>query len=1409
MLEGFSGFDFSGLNSGSVPTGTPRNRVGLSQAAMDILGKSQWKDTPLEDLYKSGTAKKPSPHNQSTWARIVDFLSMPVYAVANAADNAIAGHQSNSNDSVIRDIGQVLGGVGTGAVEGIGAGARGAFGFDEYATDPSDKIFLGDPMIRWDLGMSAEEARKPENRELVKERLKEKVTKNKVTDIGSLLFSQHPIRTSEIEKTDEYSDAAVEEYLRSAGMGGFIASAVTDPLNVMGTGVKGAKASTASTPEIITGTEKAGELSKTNQKLQSLNTGNVQNAVVSGSRIAGVPPWFNFPRTASEVNLAPKVPVEIPVNEFDELVDGIITQGTSRPDIGKNLERVDRTSGKLGETLAPPVSENNLKLASTLDRDAEKFSNKIISGLVNGQKVGLDVGVDLPKVSKFIDHVNKIPKILDRLKIPAERAKFKEAAIRVIKSDAEDLRAANSVRSAKDIVNTATDFGSLPVGVPKGPGISGHVSKNPARDAAYAQEVFDRFSPQIVGDVIPTGVTNPSHYKSSVSKGLTARYSGEQQVQMWNHLTSVVLKHVKTPNRFALTNNILRQVEDMFIAEGKIPMSQANLRRGAVPLRLSQVLEVIGPAAGAMNNNLLTKILRGEPTALASLSKEQIQAIEALKANEALVDAVPTVKAIDTVKSMEELTPKESLSAARLTEHADISSRVASDIASSSGASARGAKVASDNIRNFIAPKNSIDDAIRSSNLNTTALISHPDVSPKLLAKYSNAPSITRAIAAQIGSPTPNRLSNLVGQKALVPEWLGARFNAAYKNSDMRVHYLDNAASAKATVSRRAQYLNEFVKRVGNDADDWNNAVKGAQGKLPTIPDTPADAIAKEYLKTMENIFGSSGLKAGVALENSVSGRAQLFMNELNTNLKRFGLGQFKFVKSGEYADGAAWLNSWQSWDIEKPVEFLFKIQNVVEHTTREKLMFDEIAARFGLPKNKVPKGGRGEFTQTVNHPRLSGYYFSPEAASQLNQFLKNLKDISRPTQSKLLQNFDHVISKWKAAVTVYVPSHHIRNLIGDVYFNWIAGVDDVRDYSVAMKTMKAQKGRYPDLESLESLTSPDALKNVIEKGYAGKTPTAAGEATAFTMRNGQKVTTDMLYVAAFRKGLLPSTRVLEDIPDDVITGLDRIQPFGGKVQSRVHSFSEARDHWVRLAQFSNELQKSAKPFESAINDAAHMVRKWHPDGMDLTAFEKNVMRRWFPFYSWTRKALPLAVESILATPGKTMVYPKIQYGIQQMMGIESPSISDPFPVDQLFPDWIREKGIGPVMGGAGSYGLVNPSNPALDITSTFGTHPVGASLQMLNPVAKIPMEIGMGNKAGSNIPVDSSDPDYWLSQIPGLSHLGRATGQFGTSDTVKEQGTPNWQNIINMLTAGGVTNTGQYQKSGQFDLRDYLKSQK
>jgi hypothetical protein len=1450
MLEGYKPIDFSSIFP-PMDLGQMRNRAGLSQAALGILANSKWNKTPITTLLDSGlTVNGEVPKRQQTlWGRAVDLLSTPAYAVANAADDALAGHQSNDTDSVLSDAGQILGGIVTGAGRGIGTGLRGAFAGSETAADPMDKQYLGDFLIRLDTHMSAEDAMKPENLEEVRSRLKnKKINLLSNADEDKYFYN---FDTKNVEVTNKN----IEQYFKDMQLYGLAASAVGDPLNLIKgpTGVLSAAKGKAEVPGAITGSKntfdgfKSGPLnigvnagdvkfkptitSPAGSYKVTLPPGAIQNKVASPStgELITAPSWFRFPDNPAAKSIA-STPARTtataaksasPVDKINvsDPLDEILNSWTPGQALKTNFP-FSRDS--MYHISRPPDAQ--LKVVRKLERPGATTKligdllRRIVDGEVNWSENLVNrlrtkyPSLKFPETNELIKFISTIDDMPKRLGDVDQRKAAIVAFTNTLHADIQAMKTPAKVLKAEVIINNAAktnpvDLARLVAGAKP----NQVASKNPTRDTQIVTDLVSQFGPQLALKTIPPGIHDVANYKKAMlSHGA---YTGPKQVNVWNTLTSKHLVNVKTPNRFKKALDILRQTEDIFIRRGHVPMSSAPKLGGSVPLRLSQVLDAIGPAAAAMDRTLLTKILRGEPEAISHLDAPVIQKIEELKAGEAIVDGSKAIQGVDTASKRIEDLLKGTLSVARSEQIVTVGAKVASDITKFSGGSAVAANTAKKLVEATFSPKSPVNNAIKKSGLNTTALISHPNVSPQLLAKYSSAPGITRAINLTLGGPSLSKLGKLMNSAgAMIPEWLGARFNAAYKNADMHPIYLKNVATAKSTVARRADFLNKLARTYDvNDADLWNDALKGAQGRMAPLEGGMSSKLAKEIQKIMEDLFGSSGLRSSVVMENSVAGRSQLFMSELNSNLRRFGLGQYQFFKKSkktkEYEEGVKWLNSWESWEIEKPLDFLFKIQNVVEHTVREKTMIDEIAGRFGT---RV-KGG--DFTHTIKHPRLAGYYFGEEAASQINQFLKVLKELKQPS-SKAMQHFDKALSKWKAAVTIYVPSHHIRNVIGDVYFNWLGGVNSSRPYGTALRVMQSQKNRYEGIEELHNLTSPSALKNAI----AGKTPSAVGKQTALTMKDGTHVSNDMVYISAFQQGILPTTRVLEDIPDDAMSSFEKFRPLGGKGQKFAHTISEGRDHYVRLAHYIDALKKSNKGFEAATEEAAAIVRKWHPDGMDMTKFEKHAMRRMFPFYSWTRKALPLMIESIVATPGKVMVIPKANYLLQNMLGIQTGPMSDPFPYDQLFPDWIREKGIGPVagpdsgltsfLGGAPGYSVVNPGNPTMDLISQLN-NPGKMTMGMLNPAARIPIELSTGRDSQSGAPIDGvTDVDYIAKQLPGVSHVGRATGEFGVSDSIKAGSSGyNMQNIINLLFGAGVQNTGPYKKSAEFDLRDYIKS--
>lgn len=678
----------------------------------------------------------------------------------------------------------------------------------------------------------------------------------------------------------------------------------------------------------------------------------------------------------------------------------------------------------------------------------------------------------------------------------------------------------------------------------------------------------------------------------------------------------------------------------------------------------------------------------------------------------------------------------------------------------------------------------------------------------------------TNAIARQLGGQTPAQLGRIVGPMAKAQDFLGAHFATWYGQKDLRPDALNFISSAINTANVRATKWNGVSKSFTEQ--QRLDAFKAAQGRKPTADPSLAPLIGN-FQRSLDDLFKASGLSEEATKASSAALRSGLLLADINKQLK-IARSDFRFTNGAKVIDpfdgtvhnfskGTDWLTSWRLADVADPLDFMMKVETATEQVMHQYAYMDELVARFGsttrsnvfsesvgkvLPRTSAKTGKTLSGVNITGIGRLHGVYFPRELAPQIQKVFETWSQVYDP-KSPLTKFLDRVVSSWKSGVTIYAPSHHIRNYTGDVYLSWMAGVNNPAVYNKARKVLFSERAKYKDgLVPLEQLISKNAINDAM---------TRPGDVVLKT-RGGIDLTAEQVYIAAHKTGLLTHAKALEDIVGDPLI---KVKPLGGHVQKFAQSASEVREHHVRLAHFIDTLQKSnEKDLSRLFADSAKVVRKWHPDGLDLTKFEREKMRRLAPFYSWTRKSIPLLIESALTRPGKVVAYNKGMYGLQQSLGIESDSAANPFPSDQLFPSWLKAKDIGPLFGSGqdDNYTIANPSNPFNDLVAQFGG--MGSpqdTLQgmgsMLNPVAKIPAELMTGNTM-LGVPVSYDPQRYATEQIPLLANASRMSniGIGGVTVKGEKQGVGNMSAIANFLFALGLSPTGQYIKQSRFEER-------
>jgi hypothetical protein len=668
-------------------------------------------------------------------------------------------------------------------------------------------------------------------------------------------------------------------------------------------------------------------------------------------------------------------------------------------------------------------------------------------------------------------------------------------------------------------------------------------------------------------------------------------------------------------------------------------------------------------------------------------------------------------------------------------------------------------------------------------------------------------------------------------------------FKPDFGYKQLRPLLLKNVGVRKASAAVRAHDIRNIFKDVPVErhSELWDIATD----RIPAPKDLELPAMTIK--KVMGNMLIESGLKDAMAGNTAVA-RSGIPIDSLNRHLKIAGIDGFKFsdvqvdeiTKAATKLDGLDILDSWKYAKPKNPQEFMFRVSQAVENSMVEYSAWANVGAIFGSAK-----AGKNTVQVAGMHPAINGMHFEPEIAQELSRMADGIDQIYEPlSTNKFLKMYDEALRTWKSGVTIYAPSHHIRNLIGDMYMSWLDGVNNPKYYSRAGKIIMANKNRYSDVIGSDKLPMGQLLgagreHEIINELMLQGAKAPKGShimATAKVGRRQYKITANQVYQMGFRHGLFPHSNIIEDLPgsETLLEGLSSrypgakkiFQPLGGKGQRAAREISESREHLARIAHYLHAIEHTkADSLDDLFYKAAARVRKYHPDGLDLTRAEKTVMRRLFPFYSWTRKAIPLILEGVVTTPHKIMAYPKIMHGIAESQGITNTDISEPYPEDQLFPDWLSGNVIGPVFDpksemakffarspGEEGYVIANPGNPATDIMEDYFNNPAKGILGSLTPGIKMPMEMLSGTDMQTGGPINDKT-EYIDKNVPMLSVLSRLTNGAIGSGLVeggdlkgKETDPVNQAGLINFLTAAGILDTGRYIKGGEFDLREYLR---
>jgi len=260
-----------------------------------------------------------------------------------------------------------------------------------------------------------------------------------------------------------------------------------------------------------------------------------------------------------------------------------------------------------------------------------------------------------------------------------------------------------------------------------------------------------------------------------------------------------------------------------------------------------------------------------------------------------------------------------------------------------------------------------------------------------------------------------------------------------------------------------------------------------------------------------------------------------------------------------------------------------------------------------------------------VTVPEIPGVKFPKEVADRLNrsyQTLTNNEEIS-----KFLKVYDGAQNWWKMWSLGARPAYHAKNTVGNLWNNYLAGVTTPKPYADA------------------AAFQVKLAKNNMNGSIAG-------------------YKTDELYEAMATRGIFGEGQYSGDIArtvEDVLKG-GSSNPFTLSTRNPIlrggFKVGQTIEDNARIALFIDSLNKG-KNFDQA----ASQVRKYLFDYGDLSPFERSTLKRLMPFYTWSRKNLPLQLEALVRHPDKVNKLNLARENIQ--FETDVPDIED-------VPDYIR-----------------------------------------------------------------------------------------------------------------------------------------
>ena len=336
-----------------------------------------------------------------------------------------------------------------------------------------------------------------------------------------------------------------------------------------------------------------------------------------------------------------------------------------------------------------------------------------------------------------------------------------------------------------------------------------------------------------------------------------------------------------------------------------------------------------------------------------------------------------------------------------------------------------------------------------------------------------------------------------------------------------------------------------------------------------------------------------------------------------------------------------------------------------------------------------------------------------------------------------LVRLYDQYLNFFKRN-KVLSPSFQVNNLLGNSSNMYLAGISPTKQaelFPEALNIMNKSDDLMRKAANGIELTGKEQKmleiwNNFIDAGF-GDVKTLSSAQLADMPDSLQKY---------FR-----GEKQFKNVKDFLVDGLPYLNT----------KMNETMDTMARLATFIEGSRNTKFLDKLGVQNAGEAVRKILFDPTDLTDFEKNVMKRIIPFYTFTKKNLAFQFDNLSKNASQ---YSKLIRGYDRLMDAATDGNTENVSA------WIKDNLYIPIpsVGKDGSYKVIRGSLPLGNLIDTI-ENPLSNFVNLASPAIRMPIELSnnMNSFTGREI---EKFPGELSSNIPGMTKrqeylLGNLTG--------------------------------------------------